>query len=125
MFWVVILRYADGRYYTGHTDNLEKCIGQCQAGECEGYAATPRPVELAWTQECVTLKNALSAEMQIKGWSLKKRSHDSQRLDGVSHLAKSKSVHLSTSSGRTDLLLLRGLKVDYPLNFTEPLKLTM
>ena len=54
MFWVYILSCADGSYYTGHTDNLESRIAQHQAGECEGYTATRLPVELVWSQECVT-----------------------------------------------------------------------
>ncbi len=29
-FWVYILRCADSSYYTGHTDNLEKRIGEHQ-----------------------------------------------------------------------------------------------
>ena len=28
MFWVYILRCADGSYYTGHTDDLERRMGQ-------------------------------------------------------------------------------------------------
>jgi predicted GIY-YIG superfamily endonuclease len=103
MFWVYILRCADGSYYTGHTDNLEMRISQHQTGECEGYIATRRPVELAWSQECVTWEDALTAEMQIKGWSRKKKEA-MMRGDWteVSRLAKSKSAHPSTSSGRTD-----------------------
>ncbi len=31
-FWVYILHCADGSYYTGHTDNLEKRIAEHQAG---------------------------------------------------------------------------------------------
>ena len=107
MFWMYILRCADGSYYTGHTDNLERRIGQHQAGECEGYLATRRPVELIWSQECVTRVDALSAEMQIKGWSRKKKEA-MMRGDWteVSRLARSKSAHPSTSSGRTDLPFL-------------------
>ena len=73
MFWVYILRCADGSYYTGHTDNLEHRIAQHQNGECEGYTATRLPMELAWSQECVTREEALSAERQIKGWNRKKK----------------------------------------------------
>jgi putative endonuclease len=89
MFWVYILRCADGSYYTGHTDNLERRIGQYQAGECAGYTATRRPLELIWSQKCVTREEA----MMGGDWS------------EVSRLAQSKTVHPSTSSGRTDLLL--------------------
>ncbi|MGH8659070.1 MAG: GIY-YIG nuclease family protein [Gammaproteobacteria bacterium] len=31
-FWVYILRCADGSYYTGHTDNLEKRMGEHETG---------------------------------------------------------------------------------------------
>ncbi len=107
MFWVYILRCADGSYYTGHTDNLERRIGQHHAGECDGYTVTRRPVELAWSQECVTRVDALSAEMQIKGWSRKKKEA-MMRGDWteVSRLARSKSALPSTGSGRTDLPFL-------------------
>ena len=73
MFWVYILRCADGSYYTGHTDNLEQRIGQHREGACESYTVTRRPVELAWSQEFVTREEALSAERQIKGWNRKKK----------------------------------------------------
>ena len=106
MFWVYILHCADGSYYTGHTDDLERRIGQYQVGECTGYTATRLPVELLWSQETITREEALSAERQIKGWSRKKKE---AMMCGdwaeVCRLAKSKSAHPSTSSGRTDLLL--------------------
>ena len=105
MFWVYILRCADGSYYTGHTDDLERRMGQYKAAECTGYIAARLPVELVWSQETITREEALSAERQIKGWSRKKKEA-MMRGDWaeVSRLAKSKSVHPSTSSGRTDLL---------------------
>jgi len=73
MFWVYILRCADGSYYTGHTDNIEGRIGLHQSGECDGYTASRRPVELAWSQECSTREEALAAERQIKGWNRQKK----------------------------------------------------
>jgi len=106
MFWVYILRCADGSYYTGHTDDLEKRMAQYQVGECAGYTATRLPVAFIWSQETATREEALSAERQIKGWGRKKKEA-MMRGDWVevSRLAQSKSVHPSTSSGRTDLLL--------------------
>lgn len=107
-FWVYILHCADSSYYTGHTDNLEKRIGEHQNGLCGGYTASRLPVELAFCQEFVTRENALSAEQQIKGWNRKKKEA-MMRGDWteVSRLAKSSDrdgtpVHPSTSSGRTD-----------------------
>jgi len=72
-FWVYIVRCADGSYYAGHTDDLELRVGKHQSGEFEGYTATRRPVELVYAQECATREEALSAELQIKGWSRKKK----------------------------------------------------
>jgi len=129
-FWVYILRCADGSYYTGHTDNLEKRIGQHTAGAIVScYTFKRRPLELAFSQEFTTRVEALAAEQQIKGWSRKKKEA-MMRGDWaeVSRLAKSgkaiqntpvppetldavrpelvegqeASVHPSTSSGRTD-----------------------
>ena len=103
MFWVYILRCADGSYYTGHTDNLEVRIGQHQAGECAGYTLTRRPLELVWSQERPTREEALSAERQIKGWSRKKKEA-MMRGDWVevSRLAKSKSIPPEQSRRNTD-----------------------
>lgn len=72
-FWAYILRCSDNSYYTGHTDNLEKRLGEHQAGSYCGYTSTRLPVKLAWTQEFATREEALSAELQIKGWSRKKK----------------------------------------------------
>ncbi|MDP2852228.1 MAG: GIY-YIG nuclease family protein [Gallionella sp.] len=100
MFWVYILRCADGSYYTGHTDDLERRIAQHQIGEWEGYTASRRPVALAWSQEFVTREEALSAERQIKGWSRKKKE---AMMCGdwpeVARLGRHKTASPSTGSG--------------------------
>ena len=72
-FFVYLLRCADGSYYTGHTDELERRIGQHQAGDIPGYTHDKRPVELVWSQETATREEALAAELQIKGWSRSKK----------------------------------------------------
>lgn len=72
-FWVYILRCSDDSYYTGHTDNLEKRVGEHQSGLCDGYTRARLPVELVFSQQCATRIEALSAERQIKGWSRKKK----------------------------------------------------
>ncbi len=97
MYWVYVLLCADGSYYPGHTDNLEKRMGQHQAGECSGYTVNRRPLQLVWSQECFSREEALSAERQIKGWSRKKKEA-MMRGDWleVSRLAQSKSIHPST-----------------------------
>ena len=72
-FWVYLLLCADGSYYTGHTDSLEKRIAEHQAGEVPGYTSTRRPVELVFVQVFPTREEALAAEQRIKGWSRKKK----------------------------------------------------
>ena len=72
-FFAYLLLCADGSYYAGHTDNLTHRLGQHQSGECGGYTAKRLPVSLAWSQEFVTLEEALAAELQIKGWSRAKK----------------------------------------------------
>jgi predicted GIY-YIG superfamily endonuclease len=72
-FWVYILRCADGLYYTGHTDNLEQRVGQHRQGEIPGFTATRRPVRLVFSQDFGTREEALTAELQIKPWSRKKK----------------------------------------------------
>ena len=72
-FFIYMLRCADGSYYTGHTDELELRVAKHQIGEIEGYTRERRPVALVWSQETATREEALAAEMQIKGWSRKKK----------------------------------------------------
>ena len=72
-FWVYILRCADGSYYAGHTDNLEKRIAQHETGEMECYTTTRRPVKLIFSEEFSSREDVLARERQIKGWSRKKK----------------------------------------------------
>ena len=72
-FWVYMLQCADRSYYVGHTDELEKRVLQHERGECGSYTSTRRPVRLVFTQEFASREEALAAELQIKGWSRKKK----------------------------------------------------
>ena len=72
-FWAYVVRCADDSYYTGHTDDLERRIGQHNLGEVAGYTQTRRPVTLMWSQEFPSRQEALAAEFQVKGWSRRKK----------------------------------------------------
>ncbi len=72
-FWTYILRCADGTYYTGHTDALERRIAQHHAGTYTGYTHDRRPLEFMWSQDFPTRAEALEAELRIKGWSRAKK----------------------------------------------------
>ena len=88
-FWTYILLCADRKYYTGHTDDLEKRIGQHQSGAIEGFTSSRRPVRLMWSQDFPTRYEALDAELKIKKWSQAKKE---ALIKGdwvmVSHFAK-------------------------------------
>jgi putative endonuclease len=88
-FWVYILKCADGLYYTGHTDNLEKRIGEHRSGAFGGYTSTRLPVELVFSQDFSSREEALTSERQIKGWSRKKKEAMMRGdWDEVSRLAR-------------------------------------
>ena len=72
-FWVYILHCADGSYYTGHTDNLEKRIAEHGDDQYGGYTSSRLPVKLVFSEEFNTREEALACEHQIKGWSRKKK----------------------------------------------------
>jgi predicted GIY-YIG superfamily endonuclease len=68
-----MLRCADGSYYTGHTDALEKRPGEHAAGALTGYTFSRRPVSLVWSEPLGTREEALTAELQIKRWTRAKK----------------------------------------------------
>jgi predicted GIY-YIG superfamily endonuclease len=72
-FWTYILLCADRRYYTGHTDDLERRMAQHQSGVIEGFTSSRLPVRLMWSQDFPTRIEALEAERQIKKWSQAKK----------------------------------------------------
>ena len=72
--WLYILKCADGSYYTGTTRaDLEKRIGEHQAGTYDGYTAERRPVVLVYSQFFDRITDAIAAERQVKGWSRAKK----------------------------------------------------
>jgi predicted GIY-YIG superfamily endonuclease len=99
-FWVYLLRCADGAYYTGHTDDLDKRVAEHQAGQVEGYTSTRRSVTLVFSEAFSTREEALVCERRIKGWSRKKKEA-MMRGDWaeVSRLARGNSSSSGLSGG--------------------------
>lgn len=88
-FATYLLRCADGSFYVGHTDDLDRRIAQHQAGEIEGYTQSRRPVTLEWTERFPSRIEALEVEQQLKGWSrAKKEALIRGDWDAISLLAK-------------------------------------
>jgi tRNA/rRNA methyltransferase len=73
MFWAYMLRCADGSYYTGHTDDLERRMAQHATGATGGYAARRLPVELVWCADFPTRHEALASELRVKDWPRAKK----------------------------------------------------
>ena len=61
-----ILRCADGTYYTGWTNNLEKRLAAHNAGTASKYTRPRRPVELVYHECFETKAEAMGREWRIK-----------------------------------------------------------
>jgi len=73
LFWVYILKCSDGRYYTGHTDNLDRRFAEHQNGGFSDFTSRRRPVTLMWQETFQTRLEALAIEARIKPWSRAKK----------------------------------------------------
>jgi predicted GIY-YIG superfamily endonuclease len=97
-FWCYILRCADGKYYTGHTDDLERRIGEHMHGGFCKYTSRRLPVELAWAADFPTRYEALDSELRVKKWSrAKKEALIAEDWARLSHFAKPPRERVSTS----------------------------
>ena len=72
-FWCYILRCSDSSYYTGHTDDLERRLGEHAIGGYCQYTSKRRPVTLLWTSDFPTRHEALNCELKVKKWSRAKK----------------------------------------------------
>ena len=97
-FWCYILRCADGKYCTGHTDDFERRMAEHEHGGFCDFTSRRRPVQLVWSQDFPTRYEALSAEFQIKKWSRgKKEGLAAGDWPKVSYFAKPPRERVSTS----------------------------
>jgi predicted GIY-YIG superfamily endonuclease len=91
-YLVCILECADGSYYTGSTDDINKRLWQHEQGiEHSSYTYSRRPVKLVWASEEVPhYYEALRWERQIKGWSrAKKQALIRGDFDAIHEIVKS------------------------------------
>ncbi len=72
-FHLYILRCSDASYYIGHTDDLERRVGEHEHGGVTVYTRKRRPLKFVFSQEFPTREEALARERQIKGWSRAKK----------------------------------------------------
>ena len=72
-FFLYIIKYNDGSYYTGHTDSIEKRIADHMIGSTPCYTSVRLPVELVFMQSFSSRAEAIDMEQKIKKWSRKKK----------------------------------------------------
>ena len=103
-----MIRCADGSYYTGHTDDIERRWAAHQAGEIRGYTSERRPLELVFVEELPTREEALAAELRIKRWSRAKKEalimRDWHRLSHFARPPKEREKGVSASLDRVPRL---------------------
>ena len=90
-YFVYILECADGSYYTGSTDDINKRLSQHEQGvESSSYIYSRRPVRVVWTSEATQhYYDALRWERQIKGWSrAKKQALIRGEFDAIHEIVK-------------------------------------
>ena len=73
MGWMYILECADGSYYVGSTNNLERRVWEHNEGIGAKYTARRRPVSLVYAEEFASIAEAYAREKQVQGWGRAKR----------------------------------------------------
>ncbi|MCA9973383.1 MAG: GIY-YIG nuclease family protein [Anaerolineales bacterium] len=73
MPYMYILECADGSYYTGSTNNLEKRLWEHQSGLGANYTRKRLPVKLVYSEAFDRVEEAFNREKQVQGWSRRKK----------------------------------------------------
>ena len=68
-----ILKCADDTLYVGSTTDLQARVWQHNEGVGASYTRHRRPVELVYSEEFSSVREAYRREKQVQGWSRAKR----------------------------------------------------
>jgi len=72
--FVYIVRCSDEAYYTGITNDIDRRISEHNFGiDSKCFTFKRRPVELVYSEYFSNVKDAISMEKRIKGWTRKKK----------------------------------------------------
>lgn len=66
MHYFYVLECADGSYYAGYTNNIEKRVHTHNEGKGAKYTRARRPVALCYYEEYETKTEAMQAEYRFK-----------------------------------------------------------
>jgi putative endonuclease len=90
--WVCILKCSDNSYYVGSTTDLINRMNEHIKGTFKGYTSTRRPIELVYSESFTDINEAMKREIQIKGWTRKKKQALINNYPGQLHtLSKCKN----------------------------------
>jgi len=92
-YFVYILLCADGSYYTGMTNNIEKRLEAHNQGLIQAcYTFSRRPLVLKYCLQYQYVDDAILREKQIKGWTRKKKEAlINEQFDELIRLSKKRS----------------------------------
>lgn len=71
--YMYILECANGLYYTGSTNNLERRLAEHQNGEGANFTKKNSPVKLVYFEKFNRIDEAYYREKQVQNWSHKKK----------------------------------------------------
>ena len=66
MFYVYIIRCADGSFYCGYTTDVEKRFEKHKSGKGAKYTRSHLPLEIVYVEEFENKSDALKREHEIK-----------------------------------------------------------
>ena len=66
MFYVYVLRCADGSLYCGYTNDVEKRFEKHKSGKGAKYTRSHLPLEIVYVEEFENKSDALKREHEIK-----------------------------------------------------------
>ena len=73
MWFVYILRCADGSFYIGETNDVLSRLGRHNNGTAATHTAVRRPVQLVYIEEYSSRDDCLKRERQLKRWTRAKK----------------------------------------------------
>lgn len=94
LYYVYILQCADGSYYVGITNDLDRRVNEHNEGlDKKAYTYRRRPVELAYREIFTEVLHAIAWEKRLKGWShAKKKAIINGEWDVLPELAECKNL---------------------------------
>ena len=73
MFFVYLLECADGTFYTGQTNNLQRRMSEHKKGKGAKYVRSRLPFTLKYAETHPTRGHAMRRENEIKSWNRRKK----------------------------------------------------